>query len=52
MNNFATAIIDTLKEWLTTEEILNELDYADIVEYVAQVEQDKRDDDYDTNSNR
>ena len=52
MNNTVLAVIDALKEHLTTEEILNELDYSDIVEYVARVEKDKADEDYDRNSNR
>lgn len=52
MNNTVLAVIDALKEHLSTEEILNELEYSDIVEYVAQVERDKADDEYDRHSNR
>ena len=35
-----------------TEELLNAMDYSDIVEYVAEIEKDKADEDYDQNSNR
>ena len=35
-----------------TEELLNAMDYSDIVEYVAEIEKDKADEDYDRNSNR
>ena len=52
MDSFEKVLINVLKERVSTEEILNELDYSDVVEYVAQVEQDKRDDEYDRNSNR
>ena len=52
MNSFEKVLINVLKERVSTEEILNELDYSDVVEYVARVEQDKRDDEYDRNSNR
>ena len=34
------------------EELLNAMDYSDIVEYVAEIEKDKADEDYDQNSNR
>lgn len=52
MDSFEKVLINVLKERVSTEEILNELDYSDVVEYVAQVEQDKMDDEYDRNSNR
>ena len=52
MNSFEKVLINAFKEWVSTEEILNELDYSDVVEYVARVEQDKMDDEYDRNSNR
>ena len=35
-----------------TEELLNAMDYSDIVEYVAEIEKDKADEDYDQNSNQ
>ena len=34
------------------EDLLNAMDYSDIVEYVAQCERDKADDEYDRYSNR
>lgn len=52
MNNFEKVLISVLKERVSTEEILNELDYSDVMDYVARAEQDKKDEDYDQNSNR
>lgn len=37
---------------LGTEELLNAMEYSDVMEYVAQCERDKADEDYDRNSNR
>lgn len=44
MNSFEKVLINVLKERVSTEEILNELEYPDIVEYVAEVERDKAED--------
>ena len=44
--------VDEIVTELGTETLLNAIDYSDIVEYVAQVERDKADEEYDRNSNR
>jgi len=40
-----TEIVTELKDQIGLDGILNELDYADIVEYVAEIERDKRESD-------
>lgn len=44
--------IDEIVTELGTETLLNAMDYSKIREYVAQVERDKADDEYDRNSDR
>lgn len=44
MNSFEKVLINVLKERVSTEEILNELEYPDIVEYVAAAEREKAED--------
>lgn len=44
--------VDEIVTELGTETLLNAIDYAEIVEYVAQVERDKADEEFDRNSDR
>ena len=44
-------LIDIVSE-VGSEEMLQSIDYSDIVEYVAQVERDKADDEFDRRSDR
>ncbi len=44
--------VDEIIEEIGQETLLNAMDYSEIREYVAQVERDKADDEYDRNSDR
>ena len=44
--------LDELVNTVGPEELLNAIDYSDILEYVAEVEKDKEDDEYDRYTDR
>lgn len=44
--------LDELVGVVGPEELLNAIDYSDILEYVAEVEKDKEDDEYDRYTDR
>lgn len=51
MSSIEITAADAVSE-IGTEELLNAMEYSDIVEYVAEVERDKQDDEYDRHSDR